>query len=87
MSESKKKIKIKLKADPVKSEDPVLAEEFRKAEMESVTVPKHYTTEDFRNDMKRIEEKVDNLTGIILQVKSMLEEAKAKSSVDFLKKF
>ena len=89
MAEKKTKIKIKLKEHAPITEikatkiDPESEREFQKAAEESVMVPYPNTIED----LKRIESKIDGLTEIMKAVKAMLEEAKAKTNLDFLKKF
>ena len=89
MAEKKTKIKIKLKEHPPITEikatkiDPDKEREFQKEAGESAIVPYHNPIED----LKRIESKIDGLTEIMREVKAMLEEAKAKTNLDFLKKF
>jgi len=79
----KKKIKITLKKDISENELKKAEKEFTEASSTSELRPIDPSLEI----LKKLDEKMDNLTSIMKEVKDILLKEKSKNSLDFLRKF
>jgi len=79
----KKKIKITLKKDISEKELKKAEKEFTEASNTSELRPIDPSLEI----LKKLDEKMDNLTSIMKEVKDILLKEKSKNSLDFLRKF
>jgi len=79
----KKKIKITLKKDISENELKKAEKEFTEASNTSELRPIDPSLEI----LKKLDEKMDNLTSIMKEVKDILLKEKSKNSLDFLRKF
>jgi len=79
----KKKIKITLKKDISENELKKAEKEFTEASNTGELRPIDPSLEI----LKKLDEKMDNLTSIMKEVKDILLKEKSKNSLDFLRKF